>query len=719
MKRIFLIVFIILFAFIGKSQVYQVMPQYGYDVKRMKFDSTLQIPTFCGVPTLRSNILNKAAIAYDSCNKRFYFYDPALESWDTIMGGGSTLDTTSLSQRIDSKADSSIALQKVLNNGNVAFNQEIDLYDTTNGKYRELYLTPNSGNIPLIGMVDTSDRYLVLQTSSAYNTPSIYFQNKAKTQYLLQQDSIGGYVFLPRQDGGIDTLATSKDVRNSTFDSTSLSNRINLKLSISDTATMLSPYLKNIDTLNLSNRINTKLTASDTTNKWVTSVTKLNDSTIRVIKNSTTTDITLTPSSTTTSATRLITNVYNNTGSTITKGSVVYINGRHSSNLPTIVLAQANNELNSYRSFGLVQDDIATSNSGVVIQVGNITNLNLPTSTYNDGDLIYLSPTTAGGYTTTRPIAPQHITKLGTITRAHPTFGSIEIKIENGWQLDELSDVKIAVVPNDSTMLQFSRVDSLWHDVSVTSAIGTKYLKPTDTASLSTRIDAKQNTLTNPVTGTGTTGAIAKFTGTSTIGNASVDVDYLQQDMSMVAYQAMGSSIKGYLVGAPNPANLVQNFAMGSGTARWTAIYIPKAVTITGVRFYQTVQGGYTANNYNGFGLYSYSGGTLTRVDTTTNDGNLWKGTSQSWQSKAFTNTYSAAAGIYYVVGVWSSSATTTSPSVGGAGTAAGAFTNYSSFDFTNSAKFCGTTTLVTALPSTQAASGVATSSSIFGFYLY
>ena len=111
------------------------MPQYGYDVKRMKFDSTLQIPTFCGVPTLRSNILNKAAIAYDSCNKRFYFYDPSLAIWDTIMGG-SSIDTTSLSNRINAKADSNIALQKVLNNGNIAYNEEIDLYDTTNGKYR-------------------------------------------------------------------------------------------------------------------------------------------------------------------------------------------------------------------------------------------------------------------------------------------------------------------------------------------------------------------------------------------------------------------------------------------------------------------------------------------------------------------------------------------------------------------------------------------------------
>jgi len=48
-------------------------------------------------------------------------------------------------------------------------------------------------------------------------------------------------------------------------DTASLSNRINLKLNISDTTAMLSTYLKKADTLSLSNRINTKLNISDTT----------------------------------------------------------------------------------------------------------------------------------------------------------------------------------------------------------------------------------------------------------------------------------------------------------------------------------------------------------------------------------------------------------------------------------------------------------------------
>ena len=337
-----LILFLLVFASAKVSaQVYQEMPQYGYRANRMAFDSTLQIPTVCGAPTLKSIVkTNKnGAIAYDSCNAVFYTYNPKTQTWSAVTGGGGSTDTTSLS------------------------------------------------------------------------------------------------------------------------------NRINLKLNIADTSAMLNPYLRKIDT----------------TNKFVSSVTSLNDSTIRVIKGTATNDITIRSSATVTNATRLITTVYNNSGATITKGTVVYINGRHSSNYPTILPAQANSEDNSYKTFALVDADILNNATGIVVQAGNITGLNLPTATYTDGDIVYLSPSVLGGITNVKPLAPNHICKLGSVTRAHPTLGSIEIKIENGWQLDELSDVSIPLVPADSVILQFSRVDSLWHDVTVLNAIGSRYIKPTDT----------------------------------------------------------------------------------------------------------------------------------------------------------------------------------------------------------------------------------------------
>lgn len=311
-----------------------------------------------------------------------------------------------------------------------------------------------------------------------------YQRLKARAALVLPSDTVTNKL-------GIVTIDTSVFVGNgirwakvggatgSTIDTTSLSNRINTKLSISDSATYYTKYRSDTSRTNIYNAIGQKLSQTDTTNAFLISVSQPNDSSLTFVKGSTSTNYII-RASTAGSATRLITRVYNNTGSTIAKGSVVYISGRHSSNLPTIALAVANNEENSYKTFAVVESDIATSNDGTVIQAGNVGNLNLPTSSYTDGDIVYLSPTVPGGITIVKPLAPFHICKIGSITRAHPTFGSLEVKIENGWQVDELSDVQIAATPNDSVLLQFSRVDSLWHDVSVTNAIGNKYLKPSD-----------------------------------------------------------------------------------------------------------------------------------------------------------------------------------------------------------------------------------------------
>jgi hypothetical protein len=88
-----------------------------------------------------------------------------------------------------------------------------------------------------------------------------------------------------------------------------------------------------------------------------------------------------------------------------------------------------------------------------------------------------------------------------------------------------MSDVKIALVPLDSTLLQFSRTDSLWHDVSVVNAIGNKYIKPTDTASLSNRINLKgSGTVLSVATGLGLSGGPITSNGTLTVDTASTSI---------------------------------------------------------------------------------------------------------------------------------------------------------------------------------------------------
>jgi len=188
--------------------------------------------------------------------------------------------------------------------------------------------------------------------------------------------------------------------------------------------------------------------------------------------------------------------------------------------------------------------------------------------------------------------------------------------------------------------------------------------------------------------------------------------------MSMVAYQAMGSSIKGYNLTVPNLSLINTSYTtITSGLFLLYPIYIPKTTTITGVKWFQTVAGVYTANNYNGIALYSVSGGTLTRVDSSANDGTIWKATSNTWGSKAFSFTYSAAPGIYYVGMAYSTSAQTTAPGFGATTISINAITK--SFDFTNSLKINLFQSAVTTLPSTITASATSASSNNVALYLY
>jgi ribosomal protein L35AE/L33A len=154
----------------------------------------------------------------------------------------------------------------------------------------------------------------------------------------------------------------------------------------------------------------------------------------------------------------LIREVYNSTGATLAKGTVVYINGGQG-NLPTVTKALAVGDTTSAQTFGIVQSDITNQNNGYVVVAGGINSLD--TQAYAAGTALYLSPTTAGAYTSTKPYAPQHIVYIGVVVRSHPTMGVIEVKIQNGYELDELHNVA-AQNPDDGMIISYVASTQLW-----------------------------------------------------------------------------------------------------------------------------------------------------------------------------------------------------------------------------------------------------------------
>ena len=113
----------------------------------------------------------------------------------------------------------------------------------------------------------------------------------------------------------------------------------------------------------------------------------------------------------------------NATGVTITKGSVVYIDGI-SGNTPTVALADANDAA-KMPAFGLAYADLADAATGNIITFGDITNVD--TSAFVLDNPLYVS-TTPGALTQTKPAGETSlIQNIGLVIREHATVGRIKV----------------------------------------------------------------------------------------------------------------------------------------------------------------------------------------------------------------------------------------------------------------------------------------------------
>lgn len=222
----------------------------------------------------------------------------------------------------------------------------------------------------------------------------------------------------------------------------------------------------------------------------------------------------------TTEAQRLITEVYNETGATLTKGTVVYINGGHG-NLPTITKALATSDSTSAQTYGVVQSDIGNNNNGYVVVIGSLTDLD--TQAYANGTQLYLSSTVAGAWTSTKQYAPAHLVYVAIVTRSHPTQGVVEVKIMNGFELDELHNVS-AQNPWQDDGLFYNYYTQLWENKPITSALGYTPVPNTRTLTINgVTYDLTANrswTIATGISGSGTTNYISKWTGSTALGDS-------------------------------------------------------------------------------------------------------------------------------------------------------------------------------------------------------
>jgi hypothetical protein len=162
----------------------------------------------------------------------------------------------------------------------------------------------------------------------------------------------------------------------------------------------------------------------------------------------------------------------NSSVDTLRRGTIVYLSGS-TGYRPNAVKAQANAESTSSGTFGSIISDIAPNSDGLVCAMGTLHNLDtrsgapfpFTADTLVDGDALWLDPNNAGYVTKTKPQAPNHIVFIGIVARTHPSLGRVVYRISNGFELDELHNVKIdsgTLANND--IIQYNSSTSLWEN---------------------------------------------------------------------------------------------------------------------------------------------------------------------------------------------------------------------------------------------------------------
>jgi len=162
----------------------------------------------------------------------------------------------------------------------------------------------------------------------------------------------------------------------------------------------------------------------------------------------------------------------NETGSTLAKGKPVYVTGAvGASGKIKVGLASNVAEAQSSKTFGFTAESISNDGEGQIITEGLLSDIN--TVGGADGDPVWLGSNGSLIFgLVNKPKAPQHLVFLGIVVRGeNANNGSIFVKIQNGFELEELHNVLIKS-PVNSQALVYDSASGLWKNISINAGTG-------------------------------------------------------------------------------------------------------------------------------------------------------------------------------------------------------------------------------------------------------
>lgn len=152
--------------------------------------------------------------------------------------------------------------------------------------------------------------------------------------------------------------------------------------------------------------------------------------------------------------------VRNSTASTIPNGRAVMFAGTVGNSGRLLVAPMvANGTYPGYVFFGVTTAAIAPGADGFVCTFGKVRGVN--TTAYDEGDILWCSPTTPGTFTVTEPLAPNlKLPVVAVISSANN--GTLFVRSTAGNRLQDLHDVEANGTKDDGDLIHWSAADNRW-----------------------------------------------------------------------------------------------------------------------------------------------------------------------------------------------------------------------------------------------------------------
>jgi hypothetical protein len=210
--------------------------------------------------------------------------------------------------------------------------------------------------------------------------------------------------------------------------------------------------------------------------------------------------------------------VTNDEAVTITKGQPVYMYAAAGDRV-SVKLAYNTGDATSAKTLGLCAENIAAGQAGMVLCQGVQDGLNL--SAFNPGDTLYLGAT-AGTLTSTKPYAPNHLVYIGVVERANAGNGRLYVRVQNGYELDELHNVSAQNPTNGQTLI-YNESTSLWEKHTLTDGTGISITEGAGSITI-TNSAPDQTVALTAGTGISTSGTYPNFTITNSAPDQTVSL---------------------------------------------------------------------------------------------------------------------------------------------------------------------------------------------------